>query len=88
MLTIFTSLLGTDSNSTQPEPPLSVIFNGDTYILGSSDSVRQSADDENFDTDGSTSSVRVVTESVLDLESSQKATLCEVGLHDTSTRSN
>jgi hypothetical protein len=64
-----------------PIPPNTFMHNGEAYVLHRSASIRQSSeaipgftvDDSNPET-----LVRVVNESILDLESQQKSTVCEV----------
>lgn len=75
----FISLQGTDAEITQPLAPLLLTHNGENYILHSSASVRQSIDElPAYDEGRPDPSLAVVSESVVDLESSQKATSCEV----------
>ncbi|CAL1695351.1 unnamed protein product [Somion occarium] len=72
-------LQGTDAEITQPLAPLLLTHNGENYILHSSASVRQSIDElPAYDEGRPDPSLAVVSESVVDLESSQKATSCEV----------
>ncbi|KII93548.1 hypothetical protein PLICRDRAFT_171287 [Plicaturopsis crispa FD-325 SS-3] len=56
-----------DPNARKPDPPLSIVYDGVTYILHTSASVRQGVE-----------SAGVLSESILDLESNQKSTVCQV----------
>lgn len=58
-----------------PLPPSSITHDGETYVLYKSASVRQSIESEAGVTGAS---LKVVTESLLDLESQQKSSVCEV----------
>lgn len=73
------SLTSTDSDPTQPAPPLTLHYDGDDYILGSSHTVRQSKEQiPGVATQYAQKNVEVVTESLLDLESNQKSAVCLV----------
>ncbi|KAI0931918.1 hypothetical protein AcV5_004709 [Taiwanofungus camphoratus] len=74
-----------NDDATQPDPPLMFHHGDDTFILHTSASVRQST--EHIDIPGSSthdeqdnmsSFIKVITESILDLESDQKSTHCEI----------
>ncbi|KDQ63655.1 hypothetical protein JAAARDRAFT_169728 [Jaapia argillacea MUCL 33604] len=70
----------------QPIPPVDLELNGDRYMLDTSSSVRQSAELVSISRSellmsgnaSGDSPIQVVTESSLDLESSQKSTSCQV----------
>lgn len=68
---------------TAPMPPDTFVHNGEAYVLRKSSSVRQSNESIPELTDGEErpeNPLRVVSESILDLESQQKSTVCEVGI--------
>ncbi|KAJ7786429.1 hypothetical protein B0H16DRAFT_1446179 [Mycena metata] len=69
------SLSYQDPDASQPEAPLSFRYQDVNYVLQSNSSVRQNI--ERTDTAGSPS-VKVVTESSLDLEGNHKSASCEV----------
>jgi hypothetical protein len=69
------SLLYQDPEASQPETPLTLVYEDVTYVLYSSLTVRQSV--EPPDT-SDPSSVQIVTESSLDLEGDQKSASCQV----------
>ncbi|KAL6310056.1 hypothetical protein BKA93DRAFT_722239 [Sparassis latifolia] len=83
-----TFMMQLDSDVTQPDPPLLFHYRGDTYMLHASATVRQSVELIKAPThsDGNAldrqSIVRAVSESILDLESTQKSTQCEVTCDD------
>jgi hypothetical protein len=67
----------------QPQPPATFNFRGRTYFLQTSLSVRQATETTKLSVGASEDleqsvSARVVTESLLDLESNQKFTSCQV----------
>lgn len=77
------SLTDDNTEGRQPDPPLTFTFGKDTWLMHSSASVRQSV--ETITMPGGASSpgeagqpMRVVSESILDLESNQKSAHCEV----------
>ncbi|KAK7064139.1 hypothetical protein R3P38DRAFT_2822664 [Favolaschia claudopus] len=72
-------LLYQDPNSPQPEPPLTTVHQDDTYVLYSSSTVRQSVEVSQTNTPAT---VRMHTESALDLESDQKLASCEIICED------
>lgn len=57
-----------------PLPPSSILHDGETYVLYKSVSVRQSNESEA----SAGATLKVVTESFLDMESQQKSSACEV----------
>lgn len=57
-----------------PLPPNSILHDGETYVLYKSVSVRQSNESEA----SAGATLKVVTESFLDMESQQKSSACEV----------
>jgi len=61
-----------DRNASQPEPPLTVDYEGVQYILQSASTVRRKV--QRLDP----SSVKVVTESALDFDGEQKTASCQV----------
>ncbi|KAJ7293684.1 hypothetical protein C8J57DRAFT_34889 [Mycena rebaudengoi] len=66
-----------DRNASQPDNPLTFVYEGITYMLHSSCAVRQ-----NVESLSPESSVRVVSESILDLDGAHKSTLCQVTCED------
>jgi len=68
----------------QSDPPIVLEFRGEGYVLHSNTSIRQSTEvgrpEHHFSSEATTD---VITESVLDLENSQKATKCEISCKDT-----
>ncbi|KAJ7181769.1 hypothetical protein C8R43DRAFT_280885 [Mycena crocata] len=70
-----------DRDASQPETPLTVVHEGLTYILLSSSTVRQNMEEDT----GASRPVRVVTESILDLEGDQKSASCQVICEDVVT---
>lgn len=78
-------LTSQDREATQPQPPATLNFRGRTYFLQTSLSVRKVVETPQLSTSTSGNmeqsiSARVITESVLDLESNQKFTTCQVTL--------
>ncbi|KAI0051716.1 hypothetical protein FA95DRAFT_1511727 [Auriscalpium vulgare] len=71
-----TFLTSSDVEVTQPAPPLIINYDGKQFLLVNSVSVRQSDESPSHSLEA-----KVVSESVLDLESSQKHTACSVS-HD------
>lgn len=77
--------LRVEMDGRQPDPPLTFQYDGDTFILHTSASVRQSV--ELMDHPGESPenpelpAIKVTSESILDLEGNQKSTLCEVRSH-------
>lgn len=66
---------------TAPIPPNTFMYNGEAYFLHKSASIRQSDEPiPGLTVDDSIpgASARVVNESILDLESQQKSSVCEV----------
>lgn len=57
-----------------PLPPSSILHDGETYVLYKSVSVRQSNESEA----SAGATLKVATESFLDMESQQKSSACEV----------
>ncbi|KAJ3554628.1 hypothetical protein NM688_g3008 [Phlebia brevispora] len=75
-----TFMTSTDKNHKHPDAPLVILRDGSTYVLHSSANVRQNVEqlhDVQSDTPAA-SAVEVLSESVLDLESKQRATRCEI----------
>ncbi|KAJ7706072.1 hypothetical protein B0H17DRAFT_1035513 [Mycena rosella] len=66
-----------DTSRSRPEPPLIVTHNDIAYLLHSSSTVQQ-----NVEETGDSSSVKVITESVFDLEAAQKSSSCQVLCND------
>ncbi|THH15179.1 hypothetical protein EW146_g5258 [Bondarzewia mesenterica] len=67
----------------QPNPPLALNYEGEEYVLSESVSVRQSKESVlSSPLDPSSSTIHAVTESLLDLESSQKFTVCLLSCDD------
>ncbi|KAJ7492520.1 hypothetical protein FB451DRAFT_536159 [Mycena latifolia] len=64
-----------DRDASQPETPLTVVHENVTYLLHSSLIVQQNV--EHTEIDGS-STVKVITESAVDLEGDQKSASCQV----------
>jgi len=72
-----------DSHDVQPDPPLLFDHAGDTYMLHTSASIKQSIEVIRVPSDGDgvlhePTTIRAVSESILDLESNQKSIRCEV----------
>jgi len=68
-----------------PIPPNTFMHNGEVYVLHRSASIRQSSEaipGLTVDDSNPQNLVRVVNESILDLESQQKSTVCEVSCVD------
>jgi hypothetical protein len=85
---IIGSLTSQDSEAIQPRPPASLNFRGRSYFLQNSLSVRKVIETPQLSTGTSGNleqsiSAQVITESVLDLESNQKFTTCQVCDHRT-----
>jgi hypothetical protein len=85
---IIGSLTSQDSEAIQPQPPASLNFRGRSYFLQTSLSVRKVIESPQLltGTGGNmvqSISAQVITESVLDLESNQKFTTCQVCDHET-----
>lgn len=85
-MTLFYSLAGIDTNAERPDAPLYITVGGETYTLRLSSSVQQSLEDVDSlsesaveePTAGHGSSMKVVNETIVDLESDQKITRSEV----------
>ncbi|KZT75163.1 hypothetical protein DAEQUDRAFT_23709 [Daedalea quercina L-15889] len=82
-----TYLTDVHAGDRQPDPPLTFNFGGDTWIMHSSASVRQSTEAITLSSGMSLPgeagySMRAVSESVLDLESNQKSAHCELVCDD------
>ncbi|KAH9947903.1 hypothetical protein B0H21DRAFT_736078 [Amylocystis lapponica] len=80
-------LINQDGDAVQPDPPLMFKCDGDTYILHSSASVRQSVEYIKGNVSGTgavsqPSIIRAISESILDLESNQKTAHCEIICND------
>lgn len=77
-------LTSQDRGAIQPQPPATLNFRGRTYFLQTSLSARKVIETPQLSTGGGNMeqsiSVQVITESVLDLESNQKFTTCQVTL--------
>lgn len=78
-------LTSQDSEAIQPRPPASLNFRGRSYFLQNSLSVRKVIETPQLSTGTSGNmeqsiSAQVITESVLDLESNQKFTTCQITL--------
>lgn len=77
-----------DGDPTAPIPPNTVMHNGETYVLHKSSSIRQS--DEVISglavdlSNSAGASPQVISESILDLESQQKSTVCQVRVYNLS----
>jgi len=76
-------LTDASADGKQPDPPLMFSFGSDTWIMHSSASVRQSIETITIPcgvpvTGEAGHSMRVVSESILDLESNQKSAHCEL----------
>ncbi|KAL0951055.1 hypothetical protein HGRIS_007794 [Hohenbuehelia grisea] len=79
-----------DQEGEQPDSPFSFEYDGETYMLQSSMSVRQSTQEgqlafgkEEPSSEANSSSIQIITESILDLESDEKSTTCQVICSDT-----
>ena len=71
-----------EPNALQPDPPVIINIDGLEYVLHGTSSVRQGiepAPPETLNKSTEDTATQVVTESMLDLESGQKETRCEVG---------
>jgi hypothetical protein len=84
---IIGSLKSQDHEAIQPQPPTTLNFRGRTYFLQTSLSVRKVTETPQLSTGAGENmkqsvSARVITESVLDLESNQKFTTCQVCDHE------
>lgn len=80
---IIGSLTSQDREATQPQPPVTLNFRGRIYFLQTSLSVRKVTETPQLSTGTGGNaeqsiSAQVITESVLDLESNQKFTTCQV----------
>ncbi|KAG2149896.1 hypothetical protein BD769DRAFT_1409087 [Suillus cothurnatus] len=80
-----------DHEAIQPQPPTTLNFRGRTYFLQTSLSVRKVTETPQLSTGAGENmkqsvSARVITESVLDLESNQKFTTCQVTLDNSAGR--
>ncbi|KAH7911939.1 hypothetical protein BJ138DRAFT_1062086 [Hygrophoropsis aurantiaca] len=78
-------LIATERVLTQPQPPITLHHQGKSYLLHSSLSVRKSAETISLGNPSGDEAdchnhenAEVVTESILDLESNQKSTICQV----------
>jgi len=76
-----------DDQPDAPSPPNTFNYNGETYILHKSSSVRQGTEafpevslDDHIKVPEA--SAQVVSESTLDMESRQKSAFCEISCHD------
>jgi hypothetical protein len=67
-----------DTEVEQPESPATLTHNGETYHLASNTSIRQSTDMLSGDAPESNNPIRIIRESILDLESNQKSLVCNV----------
>lgn len=78
------SLSYQDPQVLQPDPPLTLTFGGTTYILNASMSVRQSIESvqttglQPVTNDPNDIVIHATCESMLDLESNQKSSTCQV----------
>lgn len=84
-------LTSQDPEAIQPQPPATLNFRGRTYFLQTSLSVRKVIETPQLSTGAGGNmkqsvSARVITESVLDLESNQKFTTCQVTLDNSAGR--
>ena len=90
MISHRSSLTDESAGGKQPDPPLTFSFAGDNWVMHSSASVRQSVETLTLrvgpSTEGRTRSMKVVSESILDLESNQKSVHCEVSVVDLEIR--
>lgn len=75
-LIFFDSLTLKDPSVVQPDSPLTLLFEGDNYLLRSSSSVRQTT--EYLSEAESADDISILTEQILDLESDQQSTICKV----------
>ncbi|CCL98990.1 uncharacterized protein FIBRA_00998 [Fibroporia radiculosa] len=87
MTNLCTFLAGKDLDARQPDPPFMLRFGPDLFMLNTNTSVRQSVDlitipGPASQPQDSSQSIRVVNESILDLESNQKSTHCEITCDD------
>lgn len=84
------AFLRVEMDGRQPDPPLTFQYDGDTFILHTSASVRQSV--ELMDHPGESPenpelpAIKVTSESILDLEGNQKSTLCEITCEDPTSK--
>lgn len=69
------SLSDAQSDVSQPDPPLTIVEKGHIYHLYSCYSVRQSSEEIPTSLDASNT---LVSESLLDLDSQQRSSICEV----------
>jgi len=69
-----------DEEAAQPDTPLAISYGGMDYILHSSSNLRQNI--ESISTPGLDSPVEAISESLLDLESDHKSTVCQVSCVD------
>lgn len=77
-----------DPDVLQPNPPLTLNYEGIDYILDTSASVRQSKEVVlSSPLDSTSKQIHALTESILDLESSQKSTVCLLSCDDMSEKS-
>jgi hypothetical protein len=76
----FPSLNVGDSESTQPNPPLTISQDDQTYVLHTNTSVRQSAEEVHATTTTSlaSSTATAIIENVLDLETDNNSVTCQV----------
>lgn len=84
-------LTSQDREATQPQPPVTLNFRGRIYFLQTSLSVRKVTETPQLSTGTGGNaeqsiSAQVITESVLDLESNQKFTTCQVTLDNSAGR--
>lgn len=75
------SLTDNRKDAVQPDPPLILHQDGQTWVLHTSATIRQNLENTEEPTlteDPLQSSIKVLSESVLDLESNERTTVCEV----------
>jgi hypothetical protein len=78
-------LHGQDGGGREPTAPNTFMYNGEAYVFHKSLSIRQSTEvipGLAVDDSSAEASPRVVGESILDLESQQKSTACEVSVYN------
>lgn len=75
---VFSSLANVERHAERPDPPFYIMIGSDTYTLQSSSSVRQNTGLIDANAVDQSSTIKVVGEGIIDLESEQKTTRCEV----------
>ena len=71
-----------DKAAKPPHAPLMLYYNGLTYVLHTTANVRRNVEEVKQDGNGEVSDalVQVVSESIMDLESNERTTRCEVSI--------